>query len=292
MVNFPKVSVIVPVYNEEATLNDCIRSLIGSEYPKEQLELIFVNNASTDRTQGILNYYKDEIKILDEVRKGAAAARNKGILHSNGEIIAFTDADCIVDRNWLKNIVQPLQESSVGIVGGEILSVRPCNKVEEFGEKIHNHESSITRFNHLPYAISMNWASRVSVLKEVGLFDERFIRNQDVDLSRRIFKKGYNIVYEGKAIVYHYNERTLLGLFRQGYVHGFWAVNTRKLHRQSLIRSDPHRINMNSYRNILASLANSVTGQNRTDSICYFAFNLGKKVGMIAGSIRFLHVDL
>jgi cellulose synthase/poly-beta-1,6-N-acetylglucosamine synthase-like glycosyltransferase len=292
MAYLPKVSVIVPIYNEEATLNECIRSLIGLEYPKEQLELIFVNNASTDRTEEILNCYKDEIRILDEVRRGAAAARNKGIHHANGVIIAFTDADCIVDRNWLKNIVRPLQEGGVGIVGGRNLSVRPCNKVEEFGEKIHDHESAITRFNCLPYAITMNWASRVSVLKEVGLFDERFMRNHDVDLSRRIFKKGYDIVYEDEAIVYHHNERTFLGLFRQGYVHGFWAVNTRKLHSGTLLRSDHHRINMNSYRKIFANYINSIIGQNRIESICNATFNLGKKVGMIAGSIRFLHMDL
>jgi len=292
MVNSPKVSVIVPVHNEEATLDDCIRSLIGMEYPKEQLELIFVNNSSTDRSQEILNYYKDEIKILYEAKKGAAAARNKGIHHANGEIIAFTDADCIVERNWLRHIVQPLQENSVGIVGGKNSSVQPCNKIEKYGEKIHNHERAITQFKVLPYAITMNWASRAAVLKGVGSFDERFIRSQDVDLSRRIFNKGYKIVYEGQAIIYHHNEKTLLDLFRKGCLHGFWDVNRNKLHRQSLITTDSNRINIYSYGRILFSLFKSVIGQNRNDSFCYFTFNVGQKVGKLFGSIRFLHLDL
>src|SRR5437870_13786471 len=90
MPELPRVSVVVPVFNAQETIRECIQSLLDLNYPKANLELIFVDNASTDRTPEI------------------AAARNKGILHAAAEIIAFTDSDCVVDRDWLRHLIPPL----------------------------------------------------------------------------------------------------------------------------------------------------------------------------------------
>ena len=115
--NLPSVSVIVPVYNAEDTIKECVDSILSLNYPTDKLELIFVNNSSTDNTPIFLKEYDGRIKIFHERKKGPAATRNKGILNSYGEIIAFTDADCSVDKNWLKKIVKPLQDISVPKVG-------------------------------------------------------------------------------------------------------------------------------------------------------------------------------
>src|SRR5262245_6871280 len=97
MSELPHVSVVVPVFNAQQTIRACIQSLLRLNYPKPNLELIFVDNVSTDRTPEILRQYQPDIRILHQSKKGPAAARNKGILNAAAEIIAFTDSDCVVD---------------------------------------------------------------------------------------------------------------------------------------------------------------------------------------------------
>ncbi len=208
------MSVIVPIYNAESTLAACINSLLRLNCTTENLELILVNNASTYRTADVLTRYSREIEILYKEKTGPADARNKGLLSARGDVIAFTDSDCVADKDWLQQIAFPLQDDSVGIVGGKILAKRPCNKIEEFGEKIHDHNRSINEFNP-PYVITMNCASRLCVLKEVGLFDESFRRGEDIDLSYRIFQAGYRFVYKPEDIIYHRNEIPSQACFRK-----------------------------------------------------------------------------
>ncbi len=288
---FQNVTIIVPVYNAEKTLKECINSILDIDYPKEKLELIFVNNSSTDRTEFILNEYKDKIKILYEKKRGPAAARNKGLLNASGKIIAFTDSDCVVEREWLKNIIQPLKDEQIGIVGGKILAKRPCNEIERFGESIHDHHTAINVFNP-PYVITMNWASRLSVLKEVNYFNEDFVRCEDVDLSQRIYMAGYKIVYAPEAIVYHRNEKTLTGLFREGYLHGLHSIQFIKHYSDFLLQTGHRRINLNSYKKIISDFKNFITRKNGIDSLCSATFNSGKKVGKILGSFKHSYLDI
>lgn len=287
----PKASIIVPIYNAEHTIKECADSILSLNYPKEKLELIFVNNSSTDNTPILLEEYDGKIKILHERKRGPAAARNKGILNSNGEIIAFTDADCKVDKDWLQNIVNPLQDVSIGIVGGKILSKRPCNKIEEFGENIHDHNKAINVYKP-PYAITMNWASRRSVLMEVDLFDESFIRCEDVDLSHKIMQADYRLLYQPEAITYHSNEKTPSGLFIEGFKHGFWSIKVHKKWKYLISQFGHCRFNFSTYKDLVESLINYIIGNDRHHNICYFLFNLGKKIGKISGSFRFLYIDL
>lgn len=287
----PKVSIIIAAYNVENTIEECIHSLLALSYPQEKLEIIFVDNSSSDNTLHILNTYRNTLRILQEERKGPAAARNKGLFHATGEIIAFTDADCTVDKDWIQKIIVPLQDRQVGVVGGRIAAARPCNKIEEFGETIHDHEKAI-RACTPPYVNTGNWASRLTVLKEVNGFDENLITGEDSDLSRRIYQAGYRLVYEPEAIVYHRNEKTLWNLFKQGFRHGFGSVKLHKKQKALSKKITSSRFQLRSYLDIVLSLSNYVIGKNRNYSLCYFIFNSGKKIGRISGSIRFLYLAL
>jgi glycosyltransferase involved in cell wall biosynthesis len=291
MIYFPDVSVIVPVYNAEATLQECVDSILNIDYPKGKLELIFVNNNSTDNTEKILKKYGSEIKVLYENKKGPAAARNKGLLNASGEVVAFTDSDCVVDRNWLKHFIIPLKDKQVGITGGKILAKRPCNKIESFGESIHDHHSAINVFKP-PYVITMNWASRLDVLKELNFFNEDFIRCEDVELSHRIFVSGYKIIYTPEAIVYHRNEKTLIGLFREGYLHGLYSVQFIKQYRDFILKSGHRRINLKSYKQIITDFKDFLTNGKGIDSLCSATFNSGKKAGKILGSFKYSYLDI
>ena len=290
MPELPNVSVVVPVFNAQETIKECIQSLLDLNYPKANLELIFVDNASTDRTPEMLRQYSNDIRILHEGKKGPAAARNKGLWNARADIIAFTDSDCIVDRDWLLNLIPALKNPAVGIVGGAILAKRPCNEIERFGEIIHDHDSAINTFKP-PAVITMNWMSRLSVLKEVKFFDECFIRCEDVDLSYRILQSGYTLAFQPQALVYHRNESTYSGLFREGFLHGLYAVQTIKKHRDYLSAFGHLRFNGSSYTTIVASLFHYLLTKD-TRASCSFVFNSGKKTGKIFGSIRFRYLDL
>jgi GT2 family glycosyltransferase len=284
----PTVSVVVAVRNAERTIEDCVESLLALRHPAE---LIVVDNGSSDGTRAALCRFGDAIAVLEERRRGAAAARNAGIERATGEVVAFTDADCVVEPDWLEHLVTPLSDPRVGIAGGTIRARRPANGVERFGEEIHDHRKAIEVFRP-PYAITMSWASRRAVLRELGGFDERFRRCQDVDLSYRAIQAGYELAFAPEAVVYHRNEDSLPGLFREGFVHGFHGVRARKRHERFLSGQGHARVNARSYAAIGRRLADWARGRDAPVAACDAVFNSGKKAGKLLGSLRFGHLDL
>jgi GT2 family glycosyltransferase len=287
----PKVTVVVPVRDAERAIGPCIDSLLALRYPAQRLELRVVDNGSKDGTRAVLAGYGDRIAIVTERRPGAAAARNAGLRGAGGEIVAFTDADCIVDPGWLEALVAPLSDPAVGIAGGTIRALAPANPVELFGEAIHDHRRAIEEYDP-PYAITMSWASRLEVLRELGGFDERFLRGQDVELSYRALQAGYCFAFVPGAIVYHRNERDLRGLFTEGFTHGFHGVRVHKRHA-SLLHDRGHRdVSPAAWRRLGAGLIDCVRGRADTELRCQTTFDAGKRLGKLLGSIRFGQLDL
>jgi O-antigen biosynthesis protein len=287
----PTASVIVPAYNAEGTIDDCIQSLLELRYPPDRLELRVVENGSRDGTAQALRRYRDRIVLVHEHRRGAGAARNAGLRGATGEVVAFTDADCVVDPEWLARLVAPLRDPRVGVAGGTILARPPANEIERFGDVIHDHRQSIEVYRP-PYAITMNWASRREVLSALGGFDERFVRCQDTDLAYRLTQAGYELAFVPEAVVYHRNEHTLSGLFLEGFVHGFHGVRAHKRHRRFLRQFGHRGIRPSGYGQLASRLLDWARGRDTARSRCDAVFNSGKKAGKLLGSLRFGHLDL
>jgi glycosyltransferase involved in cell wall biosynthesis len=220
----PRASVVVAARDAARTLGACLDSLTALDHPS--YEVIVVDNASVDATAGVAAA-RDGVRVLHEPRRGPAAARNTGVEAARGAIVAFTDADCVADPGWLRGLEDALEDRADRVAGGRILATRPCNRVERFGERIHDHEAALTRFEP-PYAIAMSWAMRVP--RERRPFDETLLRGSDVDLSWRLHAAGWSFVYAPDAIVYHRNERTLRGLFAEGFTHGRHGERVRRRH--------------------------------------------------------------
>ena len=272
----PVVSVVVPVLNGAATVGACIESVLGVEVPQGGAEVIVVDNGSSDGTPQVLNRFQGLIRVFKERKRGPAAARNTGVLNARGKLIAFTDADCIVEPSWLKNLMPPLTNPAIGITGGEILAVQPANRIERFGELIHDHRRALEEFEP-PYAITMNWASRRTVLEEVGLFDESLLRGEDTDLAMRIHAAGYRLVYCQDARVRHRNERTLRGLLWEGFRHGRASIHVRdKFGSSSLYGS--YR-GAQTRQRILRSLRRCLVAADRFEALCAIIFDGGKLMG-------------
>ena len=289
--NTPAVTVIVPVYNAEISLEKCIKSILDLDYPKDRLEIIFIDNNSTDASLSILEKYKDRIKVLNEKKQGAPAARNKGIKEASHEIIAFADADCEVDKEWLKKLVEVLAKNqNISAVGGKILSKKPCNDIERYGEIIHDNEKAIN-FYDPPYIASGNMAIKKSLIIKVGMFDEEIVRSEDLDMFFRLNSIGYRFKYTPEAVVFHQNEKTLMGLLREGFVHGLWSVKVIKKHKDGEFK---HRKkvfwkNLPQMTKMFFLLITKGLSLKEKDIflLCGTIYDLGKKIGIIWGVIRF-----
>ncbi len=282
---WPTVAVVVPVYNEADTLSDCLSSLIALDYPGDHLEYLFIDNNSTDQSLAILQKENKCIRILQETTRGAGAARNRAIKSTQAKIIAFTDADCFVDPKWLKALVTPLLgDPDKTASGGRILSKVPCNYIERFGEKIHDHRKAIEKYKP-PYLITMNMAVSRQSLLDVGLFDETLLRGQDSDLAFRLWKAGLRFSYVKEAVVFHHNQNSLSGLFAEGYKHGYWGVRLIRKHRHSTFRSRKKSLLGGSpriYPLLHTFLANSLRGRALAKTeLCDLIFRSGKKFGMV-----------
>lgn len=286
----PTVSVVIAAYNAQATLRDCLESLCAMTYAHPPPEILVVDNASTDNTRTIIESYAPRVQYLHEKKRGPAAARNRGIARARGDVIAFTDADCIVTPDWLTRLVEPLCDEKVGIVGGAIRSVAPCNAIELLGERIHDHEKAIC-FSKPAYVITMNWASPRRELEQLSGFDEKLLRGEDSDLAWRILQTGKQLVYQPKALVFHRNESTWRGLFREGFHHGYHSVFVTRKHKTFLLEFGYRRLNRHSYMHIIASLRQYFDTRS-VEAGFDFTFNTGKKLGKFIGSLRAGYIDL
>ena len=290
-VTSPGVSIVIPVFNAAKTIGACIQSVIDSDFPANELEILVVDNGCTDSTATVLREFAGRITVLEESTRGPAAARNRGIRGARGRVIAMTDADCVVDRDWVRSLIAPLCDGGVGIAGGRILSIDPDHEIASFGDEIHDHEKAIEVYSP-PYVITMNWAAPAALFAAIGHFDEELLRCEDVDLSYRAVQDGWKLVYAPAAVVRHHNERTWRGLFGEGIAHGLYSVQAIRKHAGFLEAFGHRRVNLASYTAIAASLRRAAAGPESERARCELVFNCGKKVGKLAGSIRFGHLEL
>jgi mycofactocin glycosyltransferase len=277
------VSVVVPVYNAEKTLEACIRSVLAQEYPAQR-ELLFVNNASTDGSLAILSKFKDQILILSEPKRGPAAARNRGIAAARFPVIAFLDSDCVAGSGWLEQVVAPLADPTVGLTGGAVRALAPRNALELFGETIHDNQASVHSYRP-PYVGTANCASRKEALEKLHGFDETFLRGEDVELSNRVLQAGFRLAYAADAVVYHRNESTWWGLMCVGFAHGVAAIAVIERHRAFYAGFGFKPRRWKVYRRLWRPFRAWVRGGDPA-AACSLVFEAGTRAGRLVGSIR------
>jgi len=227
----PGISVIVPAYQAENTIEECLTSLLNIEYPKERLEVIVVDNNSTDSTKDIIA--KFDVIYLFEEKKNAYAARNRGIEEARYDLVAFTDSDCIVSGDWLAKIVKYFEDDEVGIVGGKILPYSIENDVERFIDyrRILDQEKMLAGgdFSY-PFCVTANSVIKYSLLKGLGGFDTFFKIAGDADFCWRAGFMGVKIAYADDAVVYHKHRANILDLYNQSFQYGFGRASLFKKH--------------------------------------------------------------
>lgn len=230
----PKVSVVIPVKNGAAHIRELLDSLMEVDYNKDKLEIVVVDGNSTDNTREIASQYP--VKILTEERPGLNAARNTGIKHSDGEIIAFTDFDCVVPKDWIWKIVENSQNSHAGCIGGNVQgyyddflsrysdeSIIPVMRIFKKREVLDAVKPP------QGYPAGCNMAFMREALKKAGGFDESVKYGFDEDeLVERICRSGYKMVLDPDVLVKHKHRSTLQNLLKQTFNYGRGLGNLLK----------------------------------------------------------------
>ncbi len=209
------VSVIIPAKNEEGNIERCLNSLMCVDYPKDNIEIIVVDNGSLDKTVCIAKKYG--AKVFVEPNLTIAGMRNLGAKNSKGDILAFVDADVSVSKDWIKNAINFLQVDSVGCVG-----CSPSIPVDStWVEKVwHLHKKGKPETITPKWIASMNMFVKRDVFIEIGGFNESLKTCEDVDLGYRLSKK-YKIIWSKKIKAIHYGEaKNLKHLFRKEFWRG------------------------------------------------------------------------
>lgn len=234
-----KFSVVVPTYNRAATLRQTLTALMAQDYP--DYEIIVVDDGSTDDTRAMIAREFPHVRYVCQTNRGPAAARNRGIAHARGEIIAFTDDDCVPPRDWLARLADGYARyPHVAGVGGyleapdEMLRRAPLAQYERFISR-HLFRAEVREYVggfECPAGGTNNIAYRRAILERVSGFDEAFpyAAGEDADLKWRICQLGVQLLYVPVKMT-HLQTYDWESFKRQAYTRGKGRVCFDAKHR-------------------------------------------------------------
>jgi glycosyltransferase involved in cell wall biosynthesis len=216
---YPRVSVVVCAYNAERTMRPCLASLEKLNYP--DYEVIVVNDGSTDRTLAITEGFA-YCRIISQENKGLSVARNIGAEAAAGEIVAYTDSDCVADPDWLNYLVGTMETKGLAACGGPNFSPTETSLVPEAVAAAPGAPCHVLLDDEVAEHIAgCNMAFRRDVLLGIGGFDPIFrAAGDDVDICWRLQDSGYQIGYSAAGFVWHFRRNTVKAYIGQQKGYG------------------------------------------------------------------------
>jgi len=223
---YPSLSVIVPVLNMGKTIRATLESLIKLDYPRDNIEIIIVDGQSKDNTRKIVKEYP--VQLVDQEGKGLNAARNTGIKYSSGEILAYTDGDCVVPRNWAKKIVENFEDPFIGFVGGTMEGYDRTSLLSNYMDESLFQSTpgfririETTDLKLMQFPAGANMAFRRRALARVKFFDENITYGfDDLQPVEAMGFKGFRIVLDPEVSILHQHRSTLRELLKQHFNYG------------------------------------------------------------------------
>ena len=231
------LSVICPIYNEEKYIRKCIDSILSQDYPYNDMEVLFVDGMSTDRTRNIVSEYTKQyshIRLIDNPHKIVPCAMNIGIRASKGDVIIRLDAHASYQPDYFSVLYRYSCELCVENVGvvcrTDVLNKTPktlairevlSNKFGVGNSAFRTGINQIMAVDTVPFGC---WPR--SVFDRYGLYDERLIRNQDIELNKRIKHGGGKIVIVTDTYCTYLARETFSGLAKNNFGNGKWNILT------------------------------------------------------------------
>lgn len=238
MRSYPTVSVVVPVYNDAPALARCLTALSQQEYPAELIQVLVVDNASTDDVSAAVPD-DPRFTLLHETRRGSYAARNTGLRAATGTTLAFTDSDCVPRPDWLRRGIEALcTEPCPDAIGGAVELFFPHGPTPRTGPEHFEvrHEFQQRKYiEEWSFAATANVFVTREVFDRVGMFDPELRSGGDTDWGTRLVAGGGRLVFAPEVVVGHPARSTWRALGRKSVrVAGGIADRTEHLGRRAL----------------------------------------------------------
>lgn len=247
------LSVIIPTYNEEKYIALCIESIIHQDYPKDDLEVLFIDGMSVDRTREIIEQYCGKflyMRMLDNPHRIVSCAMNKGINVARGNVVMRMDAHSIYEKNYITAIIKRLDELKVENVGcvcktevlnktSKSLAIREvlCNRFGVGNSEFRIGVKGLKEVDTVPFGCWPKW-----VFEKYGLFNEKLVRNQDIEFCKRITKGGGKIMIIPDTYSTYFARETFSSLAKNSFTNGKWVVYTPFYTQNSILLSIRHII--------------------------------------------------
>lgn len=232
-----KISIVIPCKNEEKYIEKCIFSFINSTFDENDFEILVVDGMSTDSTRAIvteINQRYPQVKLVDNLKQKTPFALNLGINNAVGEYIVIASAHSSFDNNYIEKILELFATTNADVIGGVMetkvlnLNEKSASIVEVLSNKFGVGNASFrtginepTEVDTVPFGIY-----KTSLLKQVNGYDERLIRNHDIELSKRLLKLDKKIVLVPSPKCYYYARETFSEIASNNYRNGKWNIIT------------------------------------------------------------------
>lgn len=237
----PFITIILPIRNEEKYINRCLHAVQAQDYPAGQMEILVVDGMSDDDTRRIVTQLAEadpRLRLLDNPAKFVPSAMNIGIQQARGEIITLVGGHCEIAPNYISQCVRLIYEQNASCVGGVIQTIG----TGIVGEAISIAQSSFFGVGgasfrnpdmvgeHIVDTVAFG-AYRASVFKEIGLFDEELVCNEDDEFNFRLIQNGGKILLSSHIGAVYYSRGTFSKLWQQYYRYGYGKIRVMQKRR-------------------------------------------------------------
>ncbi len=234
---YPRISIIVPAYNEEKVIRTTMESLLATDYPDK--EIIIVDDGSKDRTLDIAMQYSDKVKVVHKENGGKASALNQGMLYVTGEIVTIVDADTIIGHSSLKHIARGMAQENVVAVAGNIKIRNKVNwltwcQALEYLSGIQIMRRGLDYFGAITIVPGALGAYRKKNLEEAGLHDKATLV-EDFDATLKVLRSGMVVSGSNSAISYTQAPQKLVDFYKQRKRWYRGNLQVLKRHRDILL---------------------------------------------------------
>lgn len=282
----PTFSLIIPTYQRPEQLSRCLRALAQLDYPRDCYEVIVIDDGSETLMDHVVTPFMDNLAVMliRQAHAGPATARNTGVAHARGQLLAFTDDDCSPAPNWLRTLAARFATTPAEAIAGQTLNALPDNPYATASQLLisflfasHNADPQQARF-----ATTSNLALPTATFRTLGGFDPAFPvpGGEDYEFCKRWVSHGYRLRYAPEAVVYHTHVLNLRTFLRQHFHYGRGAFHLRRTSvRQGEARQRRHPLRF--YRRLCQYARTQ--GQGR-QTVMLMALLLVARVANAAGS--------
>ena len=232
-----EISIVIPAYNEEKYIQECVLSLVDNGFDIKNIEILIIDGGSSDKTVSIVKLLQQKysfIKLINNPKQKTPFALNAGIKNAAGNYILIAGAHAVYPSGYIQKLYELIQQPDIDVVGGSIeTKVKNITPKTEAIKFVLTHKfgvgnsafrvgaSELIQVDTVPFGLY-----KKSIFDKTGGYNEKLIRNHDIELSSRIIENGYKIWLYPQLKVTYFARETFKGLAKNNFGNGLWITKT------------------------------------------------------------------